>query len=90
MRKKFVVRALCTMLLTLSAPVAAQQSKKVFRIGYLSATDRTSDAPRASAIRLALHELGYIEGDNINIEYRHAGGKAPATRACGRVGGSQS
>jgi putative tryptophan/tyrosine transport system substrate-binding protein len=66
---------LCAALFALCSSAEAQQPKKVFRIGYLSATDRASDAPRASAIRLALRELGYIEGDNINIEYRHAEGK---------------
>ena len=32
--------------------------------------------PRAEAIRLALRELGYIEGQSIAIEYRYAEGKA--------------
>jgi putative ABC transport system substrate-binding protein len=49
----------------------AQQPKKVFRIGYLSAVDQATDAPRAEGIRLALRELGYIEGQNIAFEYRH-------------------
>ena len=53
----------------------AQQAKKVQRIGYLSATDPASDSTRAEAIRLALRELGYIEGQNIAIEYRYAEGK---------------
>ena len=54
---------------------AAQQPKKVPRIGYLSTTDPASDSARAEAIRLALRELGYIEGQNIAIEYRYAEGK---------------
>ena len=53
----------------------AQQPKKVPRIGYLSATDPASDSARSEAIRLALRELGYIEGQNIAIEYRYAEGK---------------
>ena len=53
----------------------AQQPKKVPRIGYLSATDPARDSTRAEAIRLALRELGYIEGQNIAIEYRYAEGK---------------
>ena len=48
----------------------AQQPKKVPRIGYLSAC-----AGPLEAIRLALRELGYIEGQNIAIEYRYAEGK---------------
>ena len=54
---------------------AAQQPKKVARIGYLSTTDPASDSARAEAIRLALRDLGYIEGQNIATEYRYAQGK---------------
>ena len=53
----------------------AQQAKKVPRIGYLSAYDAATDSARAEAIRRALRELGYIEGQNIAIEYRYAEGK---------------
>ena len=53
----------------------AQQPKKVSRIGYLSSSDPASDSPRSEAIRLALRELGYIEGQNIATEYRYAEGK---------------
>jgi putative tryptophan/tyrosine transport system substrate-binding protein len=53
----------------------AQQPKKVPRIGYLSATDSASDSARSEAIRLALRERGYIEGQNIATEYRYAEGK---------------
>ena len=53
----------------------AQQPKKVPRIGYLSPVDPASESTRSEAIRLALRELGYIEGQNIAIEYRYAEGK---------------
>ena len=53
----------------------AQQPKKVPRIGYLSTTDAATDSARAEGIRLALRELGYIEGQNIAIEYRYAEGR---------------
>ena len=53
----------------------AQQPKKVPRIGYLSAVDPARESTRSEAIRLALRELGYIEGQNIAIEYRYAEGK---------------
>jgi putative ABC transport system substrate-binding protein len=53
----------------------AQQAKKVFRVGYLSAYDAATESSRAETIRLALRELGYIEGQNIIIEYRYAEGK---------------
>jgi putative tryptophan/tyrosine transport system substrate-binding protein len=63
------------MLLALSVSAAAQQPKKIYRIGYLSSTDPTIDSPRSNGIRLALRELGYIEGQNIATEYRYAEGK---------------
>ena len=53
----------------------AQQPKKVPRIGYLSSADAARESARSEAIRLALRELGYIEGQNIAIEYRYAEGK---------------
>ena len=53
----------------------AQQPKKVPRIGYLSNSDPARESARAEAIRQALRELGYIEGQNIAIEYRYAEGK---------------
>ena len=53
----------------------AQQPKKVYRIGYLTSRAPASDSTRIEAIRAALRELGYIEGQNIAIEYRYAEGK---------------
>jgi putative tryptophan/tyrosine transport system substrate-binding protein len=62
-------------LLALGVIAEAQQPGKVPRIGYLSTFDSATDSPRAEAIRLALRELGYIEGQNIAIEYRNSEGK---------------
>jgi putative tryptophan/tyrosine transport system substrate-binding protein len=67
--------ALCVMLLALCVSAEAQQPKKVFRIGYLSNSDPATESTRADAIRLALRELGYLEGQNIAIEYRYSEGK---------------
>ncbi len=78
------------MLSVLCSHAAAQQPKKIPRIGYLSAVDPATDSTRAEAIRLALRELGYMERQNIAIEYRYAEGKAQSLPcACGRVGASQ-
>src|SRR4029077_4980652 len=62
-------------LLALAVIAEAQQPKKVPRIGYLSSNDPASDSTRSEAIRLALRERGYIEGQNIATEYRYAEGK---------------
>jgi putative ABC transport system substrate-binding protein len=51
------------------------QPKKVPRIGYLSGSDEATGSARLEAIRLALRELGYIDGQNIAFEFRSAEGK---------------
>jgi putative ABC transport system substrate-binding protein len=53
----------------------AQQAKKVPQIGYLSSGEPASESTRSEPFRLALRELGYIEGQNIAIEYRYTEGK---------------
>jgi putative tryptophan/tyrosine transport system substrate-binding protein len=75
MGKNVICLALSAMLLAVGFPAAAQQAKKVPRIGYLSASDAARESSRVEAIRLALRELGYIEGQNIAFEYRYAAGK---------------
>jgi len=52
-------------------PVEAQ---KVPRIGFLSALSVNSIAPRMEAFRQSLGKLGYVEGENIIIEWRSADG----------------
>jgi len=68
--------ALAVAFTTCGAVAQAQQPKKVPRIGYLSNVDPASESARAEGIRLALRERGYIEGQNIAIEYRHAEGNS--------------
>jgi putative ABC transport system substrate-binding protein len=73
---KILVRlTLSALLLAHSFPAEAQQPKNVPRIGYLAGGDAASDSARSEAILLALRERGYIEGQNIAIEYRFAKGK---------------
>src|SRR5215510_10866158 len=72
MKKKITTLTLGAMLLALSLPAEAQQTKKVPRIGYLVGRDPDTESTRSEAIRLALRELGYIEGQNIAFEYRYA------------------
>jgi putative ABC transport system substrate-binding protein len=76
MSERIFVLTLCALLFALCPSAEAQQAKKVPRIGYLSPTDPASDSTRSEAIRLALRELGYIEGQNITVEYRYAEGKS--------------
>jgi putative ABC transport system substrate-binding protein len=75
MNHKIILLLFAASLLIFSNLAEAQQPKKVFRIGYLSALDPARDSARAKAIRLALRDLGYIDGQNIATEYRYAEGK---------------
>jgi putative tryptophan/tyrosine transport system substrate-binding protein len=76
MKKARVLSILvAVVLLALGVIADAQQPKKVSRLGYLSPVDAATDSPRAEGIRLALRDLGYIEGQNIAFEYRYAEGK---------------
>src|SRR4029453_13918244 len=75
--KKAAVQSIlvAVVLLAVGVTAEAQQTKKVPRIGYLVATDPATESARFEAIRQALRELGYIEGQNIAFEYRYAEGK---------------
>jgi len=76
MKRAAVPSILVVAVLVAVAVIAeAQQAKKVPRIGYLSSSDPTRESARAQAIRQALRELGYIEGQNVVIEYRYGEGK---------------
>ena len=66
-------RGLSVIAFVLAVAVAvaqAQQAKKVPRIGYLTNDSLSVDRPRRDAFRQGLRDLGYIEGQNIVIEYR--------------------
>jgi putative ABC transport system substrate-binding protein len=60
-----------------AAPLAAdaQQQAKVARIGVLGQPTASTYATRIEAFRQGLRELGYVEGQNIAIEYRWAEGR---------------
>ncbi|MGH7894295.1 MAG: ABC transporter substrate-binding protein [Candidatus Binatia bacterium] len=55
-------------------PAAAQQPTKIARLGYLTSDSVSIDLARRNAFKQGLRDLGYIEGQNIVIEYRGAGG----------------
>ncbi len=54
---------------------AAQQAGKVWRIGFLGTTSYSAISFRLDEFRKGLRELGWIEGQNIVIEYRFAEGR---------------
>ena len=76
MKKNIFGFALGAMLLALSVLGEAQQAtKKIPRVGFLSLNPVTVQKDRLEAFREALRKLGYVEGENINIEYRYADNK---------------
>jgi ABC-type uncharacterized transport system substrate-binding protein len=75
MAKKLSFVILAAFILASVHSALSQQPKKVSRLGYLSGVDAASESTRAEGIRLALRERGYIEGQNIAIEYRYGEGK---------------
>jgi ABC-type uncharacterized transport system substrate-binding protein len=80
MSKNILCGVFSALLFALCVSAEAQQPKKVPRIGYLSSSDAAIESTRAEAIRLALRELGFIEGQNIAIEYRYGEGRGNANR----------
>jgi putative tryptophan/tyrosine transport system substrate-binding protein len=75
MRTKILYLTLGALLLTFGVPAEAQQPGKIPGIGYLIATSPSVIAARIDAFRQGLHELGYVEGKNMVIDYRYAEGK---------------
>src|SRR5215831_5068422 len=72
MKRKITVLALSTMLFAICGSVEAQQTSKIFKIGYLDNTTASGSAVLLDAFRQELSKLGWIEGKNITIEYRFA------------------
>jgi putative ABC transport system substrate-binding protein len=70
------VYLLVPVLLLMDSVAQAQQTKKIPRVGYL----RFIENPLLDeAFRKGLRDLGYVEGQNIQVEYRYAGGNLERT-----------
>jgi len=59
-------------LVVCGAVTQAQQPTKVPRVGFLGTASPSAAAARMEALRQGLHELGYVDGNNIVIEQRYA------------------
>lgn len=57
-----------------SLAVQAQQTGNVYRIGFLGNSTATLEANLVGPFREGLRDFGYVEGQNVVIEYRWAEG----------------
>jgi putative tryptophan/tyrosine transport system substrate-binding protein len=77
MNNRLVIRLLATLMLaTVSLAQGQQPTKRIPRVGFLSLNPASVQKDRVEAFREALRKLGYVEGQNINIEYRYADSKS--------------
>jgi putative ABC transport system substrate-binding protein len=74
-RRRFLVTSLVGALAGLVA-AEAEESKRVYRIGYLGAGSPSAQANRIEALRAGLRDLGYVENKNIVLEFRWAEGRS--------------
>ncbi len=65
MRKTSISFVLAALFFAVCFSAEAQQTMRVFRIGYLASSIPDADSARSQAFRLALRRLGYIEGQNV-------------------------
>ncbi|HEV8726223.1 MAG TPA: ABC transporter substrate-binding protein [Candidatus Binatia bacterium] len=71
--------ALClfsAILLALCSIAEAQQAGKMPRIGYVAPLSRAAESTRIEAFKRGLQDFGYVEGKNIQVEYRYAEGSS--------------
>jgi putative tryptophan/tyrosine transport system substrate-binding protein len=77
MKKRITVLTLCALLFAFCSSAQAQQvTKRIPRVGFLSLNPASFQKDCVEAFREALRKLGYVEGQNINIDYRFADGKS--------------
>jgi len=70
------MRLLALAFLLGAAAIASAQSGKVYRIGMLETSSATANRANLEAFRKGLREAGYLEGQNLFIEYRSADGQS--------------
>jgi putative ABC transport system substrate-binding protein len=77
MRRRTFVAAAATA--ALARPGRTQVRDRIRRIGILETVPPESNATNLEALRRGLRERGYVEGQNILVEYRSANGRVDPT-----------
>lgn len=68
-------RLLAIVALGVLAPASLLAQPKVYRIGMVERESAQASAANLAALRQGLRELGYVEGKNLQIDYRSADGR---------------
>src|SRR6266487_156934 len=76
MRRRDFIRLLSGAAAALPLAARAQQPGRIWRIGVLETSPAASNAANFDAFRKGLRELGYVEGQNLILDYRSADGRA--------------
>src|SRR5262249_26013806 len=71
MKMKITVLAFGAMLFALCSSADAQQTGKIFRIGFLAASTASGNTGPLDTFRQEMHKFGWIEGKNIAFDYRY-------------------
>jgi putative ABC transport system substrate-binding protein len=69
-----IVLSLCA--LSLSFAASAEQTNKMYRVGFLEAGSAAANQPFLASLESGLRELGYVEGKNVVLNVRWAEGQA--------------
>ena len=75
MDRRTVILVVGGSLLAMPFASGAQTPAKVWRIGMLDVTSAALNAPNFDAFRQSLRQLGYVEGQNVLIDYRYGDGR---------------
>ena len=75
-RRRFVSLISATSIAALAAVDAYAQTGRTYRIGVLETVSADRNRDNLDALLHGLRERGYVEGQNLRIEYRSADGRA--------------
>src|SRR5947208_11060588 len=75
-RRRFVSLISATSIAALAAVGAYAQTGRVYRVGVLETVSADRNRDNLDALLRGLRERGYVEGQNLRIEYRSADGRA--------------